>query len=124
MIKIENAPTVLERALAEWRKQETLKRGRTSIRKFADYLGYSQALVGFWLNKKQKISEGALINIAPKLATLLGNEIYKELEITKPNIYKEYAIRNWEKLPEKKQKEITKIIKKYTNEPTPNEKEP
>lgn len=113
MIKIENAPTVLEKALAEWRKRETLKRGKTSIRKFAEYLGYSQALVGFWINKNQKISEKALITIAPKLEELLGDEIYKELEIPKPNIYKEYVIKNWENLPDKEQKKIFEIVKKH-----------
>ena len=113
MVKTDVAPTILERALAEWRKRETLKRGKTSIRKFAEYLGYSQAIVGFWLNKNQKISENAIKNIAPKLAELLGDEIYTELEIEKPNIYKDYVIKNWEKLPEKKQKEIFETVKKY-----------
>lgn len=115
MIEIEKTHTILEKAFAEWRKQETLKREKTSIRKFAIFLGYSQAQVGFWLNKKQKISKNALEAILPKLIELLGSEVYTELNIPKPDPYKKYILDHWDKLPPKKQKEIIKTIQKYTN---------
>jgi transcriptional regulator with XRE-family HTH domain len=116
-----DAYELLEKAFAEWRKRETLKREKVSIRKFANYLGYSQALVGFWLNKDQNISENAIVNIAPKLAELLGEEIYEKLEIQKPNLLHQYASTHWENLPEEEQKRIAKIIAKYTDDPLPNE---
>lgn len=122
-MNIEKAPIVLEKALAEWRKQETLKREKTSISRFADYLGYSQQAVGFWLNRDRNISEDTLISILPKLVNLLGEEIYEELEIPKPDKLYEYVKENWEETPNEERKKIAKIIEKYTKKPLPNEQE-
>ncbi len=123
MSKLEKAPALLEQAFAEWRKQETLRRESTSISKFAEFLGYSRAIVGFWLNRDRPISEDALISILPKLAELLGMEIYDELEIPRPNFLHQYVSTHWEKLPPEEQRRIAKTIAKYTSDPLPNDTE-
>ncbi|MBI2331701.1 MAG: hypothetical protein HYU84_06005 [Chloroflexi bacterium] len=124
MPNLEKAPELLDQAFAEWRKQETLKRGKTSIGKFAEFLGYSPAAVGFWLNRDRPISEEALITILPKLAELLGEEIYNKLDIPKPDKLFEYVSKNWDEAPIEERQRIAKIIQKYTNTPIPNDTRP
>lgn len=120
MTKLDAAPAILEKALAEWRKQQTLKKGKISVTQFADYLEYSQSAVSFWLNGSRPISEEALNEILPKLIELLGDEICNELEISKPdNLYK-YVSDNWNGTPIEERKRIAKIIEKYSNKPIPN----
>lgn len=123
MIKLEKAPAILERALAEWRKEQTLKKGKTSVTQFADYLEYSQSAVSFWLNGNRPISEDALLEIIPKLAELLGEEVYEELEIDKPDNLYEYVKGNWKETSKEDKKKIAQIIQKATNKPIPNETE-
>ncbi len=123
MVNLSKAPSILERALAEWRKQETLKRGKTSVSKFAEFLDYSQTAVSLWLNGDRNISEEALIDILPKMVDLLGLEIYDELEIPRPNPLHQYITTHWDQLPEEEQKRISKIVSKYTKDPVPNDTE-
>jgi transcriptional regulator with XRE-family HTH domain len=123
MSKIVKAQAFLEKALAEWRKQETLKKGKTSVSKFADFLNYSQTAVSLWLNGDRNISEEALMEILPKLAELLGMEIYDELEIQRPNLLYQYVARHWKNLPPEEQKRVGKTISKYTDDPLPNDTE-
>jgi transcriptional regulator with XRE-family HTH domain len=111
---------ILERALAEWRKVQTLKREKTSISKFADYLGYSQQAVSFWLNGDNEISEQAILKILPKLSELLGLEIYDELNLDRPDVIKNYVNENWNDAPLEERKRIAKIIEKYSSKPIPN----
>lgn len=124
MPNLSKAPIILEKALAEWRKQETLKKGKTSISKFAEYLGYSQQAVGFWLNRDRNISEEALFTILPKLESLLGIEVYDELEIERPDKLLEFIKGNWNKTPQEEKTKIAKIIEKYSKASTKNETEP
>jgi len=111
---------ILERALAEWRKIQTLKREKTSISKFADYLGYSQQAVSFWLNGDNEISEQAILKMLPKLSELLGLEIYDELNLERPDIIQNYVNENWNDAPVEEKKRIAKIIEKYSKKPIPN----
>lgn len=121
MTNLEKAPKVLEQALAEWRKQETLRKGKTSVSKFADFLDYSQTAVSLWLNGDRGISEEAILAILPKLAELLGVEVYDELEVPRPDKIYEYVTDNWNKAPIEEQERIAKIISKYSKKPLPNE---
>lgn len=115
------ARSVLERALAEWRKRETLNKQKTSLPFFAKYLGYSRPAVSLWLNGDKDISEDALLHMLPKIASLLGLEIYDELEIERPNLLLEYANRHWNNVPLKEQQKIAALISKHTDEPLPND---
>jgi transcriptional regulator with XRE-family HTH domain len=117
----EKAKLVLENALAEWRKRETLKRERTSISRFADYLGYSQQAVSFWLNGTNPISDEAINKMAPKLAELLGERIYDELQLKKPDLLLDYVTGNWETMSKEKKEKIAKLIEQDTKRPIPNE---
>lgn len=121
MPNLDKALNILEKALAEWRKQQTLKQGKISVTAFAEYLGYSQQIVNFWLNKDQPISENAITKIAPKLAELLSNEIYTELEIEKPDILYNYIKDNWKNISKDKKDKIVKVINDQTGKPIPNE---
>lgn len=112
MTNLDKAHEILEKALAEWRKQQTLKRERISIEEFASFLGYSQPTVNLWLNKDRKIGESALSKMAPKIAELLGNEIYKILELPMPEENLVYIENNWEKLSLEEKREIKKMIER------------
>jgi transcriptional regulator with XRE-family HTH domain len=120
-MKLDLAPKIIERALAEWRKQQTLKKGKTSVTVFADFLNYSQSSVSQWVNGGKAVSEDALIAIAPKLAELLGEEIYDELEIEKPDLMLDYVNNNWKNVSKQKKEKIAKLIEEDTKRPVPHE---
>jgi uncharacterized membrane-anchored protein YjiN (DUF445 family) len=121
MYNLDKAPDILDRAFAEWKKVETLKREKTSVSRFADFLGYSQQSVNFWLHRDRKISEEALITILPKLAELLGENIYDELNVEKPDHLLNYVTNNWKKTSKDKKEKIAKLIEEDTKRPIPNE---
>lgn len=122
MPKLEKALPILEKALAEWRKQQTLKRGKTSVSKFADFLNYSQSAVSFWLNEDRPISEEALITILPKLAELLGMEVYDELDIPRPDPLLQFINSRWERIPPDKQQKLVEDAERYAAETSKNER--
>jgi transcriptional regulator with XRE-family HTH domain len=116
IMNLEKAHEILEKAFAEWRKIQTLKREKISVEEFGNFLGYSQQAVNFWLNKDRPIGENAIIKIAPRLAELLGNKIYKDLGLPEPEENLEYIKKNWNEFtPEERvilRKQAEKIIKK------------
>lgn len=114
MTEQEIAYKILNEAFAEWTKRQTLIKGSKSTEEFANYLGYSQQAVNFWLNRKNKISERAIDTIAPKLAELLGTEIYKILGLPMPDKSKIELDNIWENLSNEKKSEILKLAKKFT----------
>lgn len=120
MSNTEKTREILERAFAEWRKLQTLKKGKTSIGEFGKYLGYSQQAVSFWLNKTYPISNEAKLKLAPKFAELLGIEIYKELNLPEPEESLEYIKENWNEFTEEEkeilQKQAEKFVRKRRNE--------
>ena len=75
----EKFSNVLNLALREWRKQQIDKDENYSIDKFAAQLGFSQSAISTWLNNKQSPNLESLIKITPKLAEILGNQVYLEL---------------------------------------------
>ena len=123
MANLNKAPKLLEIALAEWRKRQTLTKGKTSVSEFANFLNYSQTTVSLWLNGDREISEEALLAILSKLTELLGYEIYDELEIPRPDALYEYVNENWKNAPLEERIKVAKIIRKYSNKPLPNETE-
>jgi transcriptional regulator with XRE-family HTH domain len=114
MANLSKAHEVLEKAFAEFRKRQTLARGKVSIEEFANELGYKQPTVNQWLNKDRPIGENALIKIAPKIAELLGNEIYKTLGLPMPDESKIELDEIWDNLPEDKKGELLKVAKKLS----------
>ena len=69
------------------------------------------------MNGSREPSEENLI----KIAFQLGFEVYDVLGKDRPNILHLYATRNWKKAPLKIQRELAKIIAKYSKEPIPDE---
>jgi transcriptional regulator with XRE-family HTH domain len=114
MNNTEKTREILEKAFAEWRKLQTLKKGKISVSEFGKYLGYSQQAISFWLNKTYPISKEAKLKMAPKFAELLGNEIYEILELPMPDESKTELDNIWENLSNEKKNEILKIAKKFT----------
>lgn len=124
MANLKKAPEILENALAEWRKQQTLKKDKTSVSEFANFLEYSQTTVSLWLNGDREISEEAILFIIPKLEKLLGIEVYDELEIERPDQLLEFIKGNWNKTPQEEKAKIAKIVEKYSKTSKANETEP
>jgi transcriptional regulator with XRE-family HTH domain len=122
MPDLNKAPTILEKALAEWRKRQTLRKGKISVAEFADFLNYSRSLVGFWLNGDRSVSESALISILPKLADLLGLEVYDELNIPRPDPYLQSINSSWERIPPDKQLQLAEDAKRYEAEASKQER--
>jgi transcriptional regulator with XRE-family HTH domain len=123
MVNLAKAPIILEKALAEWRKKQTLRKEKTSVSEFANFIEYSQTTVSLWLNGDREITEKALLEILPKLIELLGEDICDELEIPRPDVLYGYVSENWNEAPIEERKRIAKIIEKYSNKPIPNGKE-
>lgn len=123
MANLEKAPALLEQALAEWRKRQTLIKGKTSVSEFANFIEYSQTTVSLWLNGDREITEKALLEILPKLIELLGEDICDELGIKRPDVLYEYVSKNWNEAPIEERKRIAKILEKYSKKPIPNGRE-
>lgn len=104
----------LDKKYLEWQTSEEESK---NVSEFADYLDVNRSLLSFWMNGSREPNEENLIKIALKL----GFEIYDVIGEDRPNILHLYTSRNWEKLPQKAQLEISKIIAKYSTEPIPNE---
>lgn len=120
MANLEKAPQILEKALAEWRREQTLKKEKTSVSEFANFLNYSQTTVSLWLNGDREITEKAILEILPKLIEILGVDICDELEIPRPDTLYGYVTENWNDAPIEEKKRIAKIIEKYSKKPIPN----
>jgi transcriptional regulator with XRE-family HTH domain len=72
-------------ALIKWRQIQTKNRESVSLNSFADFLGISRPAVSQWLNKERTPGFESLIVIAPKLAQLLGPQVYDELGLSRPD---------------------------------------
>jgi len=108
-------PRLLEQALAEWRKQETLKRGSTSLAQFAKYLGYSRPIVWLWISEDNDRypSKATIEKIAPKLADLLGLEVYDQLNLPRPDPLLEFIISKVDQLTDEQRQSMTDLLEKY-----------
>lgn len=98
-------------------ERETKEGKRTTIQEFAKFLEVSQPLLSTWLKGNTEPSDKKIQLLAEKL----GEEVYETLGKIRPDPFIRYITKNWKKLPEKKQKEILETIKKYTNDPIPEE---
>ena len=104
----------LDNKYLEWQTQGG---ERKTILEFADYLGVNRSLLSYWMNGSREPSEDNLIKVSLKL----GFEIFDILDKPRPNPLYLYVARNWEKTPLKVQRELTKLIAKYSSEPIPDE---
>ena len=76
---------LLLEALIEWRKLRTKERKSVSLNAFADYLGISRPSISRWFNEHRTPDMDSLIIIAPNLAKLLGDQIYTNLNLSRPD---------------------------------------
>ena len=112
--------SILQDAYDAWRIARIRAKENISLDSFADYLGKSQSTVSMWLNKKRSPDLESMQTIAPKLAQLLGDEIYVKLGLmpeTETDPLLNFVNRNWDKLPPEAQEQIQQIIDNYLNHP-------
>lgn len=111
-------PYLLEQALAEWRKQQTLKRESTSLSQFAVFLGYSRPIVSLWMTEgnNRYPSKETIKTIAPKLAEILGSEVYDTLDLPRPDPDLQKINELWPHLPKNAQAQILKLGEKFAKD--------
>jgi len=111
-------PHLLEQALAEWRKQQTLKRKSASLSQFAVFLGYSRPIVSLWMTEgnNRYPSKESIKTIAPKLAEILGLEVYDTLDIPRPDPDLQKINELWPQLPENAREKILKLGEKFAKD--------
>ena len=107
---------LVEDALIEWRTIQTKKRQSVSLNGFADYLEISRPQVSHWLNGERKITAKHKIKIAPKLAELLGEQVYAELGVPSPDPNLKKITYLWGKLPTEARQKLAEQAAKYVAE--------
>jgi transcriptional regulator with XRE-family HTH domain len=109
--------TILNKAMREWKKTR-IDQGEDSlsIEEFSRELGASQPTVTNWLNKKYSPSFSTLRNIAPKLAELLGPDIYEQLGIQRPDTTISQVIQVYDKASTEEKVEMLKMIREWAAE--------
>lgn len=109
--------TILNKAMREWKKTR-IDQGEDSlsIEEFSRELGASQPTVTNWLNKKYSPSFSTLRNIAPKLAELLGPDIYEQLGIQRPDPTISQLIQIYDNLLPEGKKEMLKRVREWAAE--------
>lgn len=109
-------PAVLEKALIEWRGQQTRKRLSTSLNSFADYLGYSRPIVSLWLDGDRRPTQENAEILLPKLVELIGDEAYDAFGIPRPDPDLQILTRIWPHLSEEARHTLRQQGEKYVTE--------
>jgi transcriptional regulator with XRE-family HTH domain len=99
----------INRIFVEWQAKQGR---RKTIEEFAIYLGVSRPLLTMWMNGNKKPGRDNI----ELLAEIFGNEVYDVLEKPRPNPYQQLINRNWEFLPEDRQKAIAEEAERYAAE--------
>jgi transcriptional regulator with XRE-family HTH domain len=108
---------ILNKAMKEWKKTR-IDQGvdSLSIEEFARELGASQPTVTNWLNNKHSPTLESIVNIAPKLAELLGPDIYEQLGIQRPDPTISQVIQVYDKASTEEKVEMLKMIREWAAE--------
>ena len=117
---IKNFSGVLEKALIEWRRRQTIARANTSIHTFAKYLGLvSHVTILAWLDKKTEPRIENVNYILPRLEELLGPSVYDDLGLARPSSTDPLLsaiIQNWDQLSLEAQQQISNQIAAYLSQ--------
>lgn len=99
-------------ALIEWRNRQTKKRKSVSENAFAAFLGISRPTVTQWLNKRNEPSHEYLVMIAPKLAELLGPQVYDDLGLARPDEQFDELKAQYDQVPPDEKEEFLEEVRK------------
>jgi len=112
----EKFSNVLNLALREWRKQQIDKDEGYSLDKFAAQLGFSQSAISTWLNNKQSPNLESLIKITPKLAEILGNQVYIDLGLLRNGELLKNYIELYETISPADREEMLKTVYQFAQQ--------
>lgn len=101
-------PTFSEYLFTKLQEYEKERGKRTSLDKFAEYLGVSRPLVSYWL----KGTKPSLENIQ-LLAKKFGPEVYDVLELPRPNPYLQKINQLFEQLTPEHQRQLAEQAEHY-----------
>lgn len=90
--KLEAVKRLLNKKYLEWQQQI---QERKTITEFAEYLGFPQSTVSFWMNAARLVKKREDIE---QLASMIGFEIYDVLGKERPDLDLHYIQANWELL--------------------------
>lgn len=108
-------PTFSDYLLSKLQEYEKQRGRRTSLDKFAEYLGVSRPLVSYWLKGTKPSLENVQI-----LATKFGPEVYDVLNLPRPDPHLQSIHTRWENIPPDKQQQLAKDAERYEAEALKN----
>ena len=101
-------PTFSEYLLSKLQEFEKQRGKRTSLDKFAEYIGVSRPLISYWLKGTIPSLENVQI-----LANKFGPEVYDVLGLPRPNPYLQKINRIFERLSPEQQKKLAEDAERY-----------
>jgi len=101
-------PSFSNYLLSKLQEFEKQRGKRTSLDKFADYIGVSRPLVSYWLKGTKPNLENVKI-----LASKFGPEVYDVLGLPRPDPNLQKINQIWERIPPEKQQRLVEDAERY-----------
>lgn len=101
-------PAFSEYLLSKLQEFEKQRGQRTSLDKFAEYLGVSRPLVSYWLKGTIPSLENVQI-----LARKFGPEVYDVLDLPRPNPYLQKINQLFDRLTPEHQRQLAEDAERY-----------
>lgn len=102
-------PTFSEYLLVKLQEFEKQRGQRTTLDKFAEYLGVKRPILSIWLSGKSKPS----LDSVRQLAEVLGPEVYEVLDLPRPNPYLQKINQLFEYLSPEHQRQLAQDAERY-----------
>jgi transcriptional regulator with XRE-family HTH domain len=112
-VSITTAGLLLEHFLA-WQKETG---ERQTLKEFAEYIGMSDKQLNHFFTGRREPGEKTAILFATKFS---DHRFYDAVSIPRPDPNLKFIQRHWGDIPNDVQKQITKMLTAYTNEPLPH----
>lgn len=111
-------PTFSEYLLNKLQEFEKQRGQRTTLDKFAEYLGVKRPILSIWLSGKSQPSLESVRQLAEKL----GPEVYEVLNLPSPNPYLQKISQLFEHLSPEHQRQLAEEAERYQTENEQTEK--
>jgi transcriptional regulator with XRE-family HTH domain len=102
-------PTFSEYLLSKLQEFEKQRGQRTTLDKFAEYLGVKRPILSIWLSGKSQPS----LDSVRQLAEVLGPEVYEVLDLPRPNPYLQKITQLFENLSPEHQRKLAEDAEFY-----------